>query len=69
MKSPDLEFLKELTPEEIKKNSEPEKITRLLEIIDELQVEVKKLKRTQGFDAVKGKRQKPLNYKPNKDKI
>lgn len=69
MKSQDIEFLKELTPEAISKNSEPEKITRLIGIIDELEAEVKKLKRMQGFDIIKGKRQKPLNYIPNKDKI
>ena len=69
MKSTDIEFLKEFTPEVINSSSEPEKITRLLEIIDDLQNEVKKLKRNQGLDVVKGKRQKPLNYIPGKDKI
>jgi len=69
MKTTDIEFLNGLTPDVIKSCSEPEKITRLLEIIDELQNEVKKLKRNQGLDVVKGKRQKPLNYIPGKDKI
>jgi len=69
MKSTDIEFLKEFSPEMIKTNSDPEKITRLLTIIEDLQNEVKRLKRTQGFDLVKGKRQKPLNYIPGKDKI
>lgn len=69
MKPTDIEYLKELTPEVVNSSSEPEKITRLLEIIDDLQNEVKKLKRNQGLDVVKGKRQKPLNYIPGKDKI
>lgn len=69
MKPTDIEYLKELTPEVVNSSSEPEKITRLLEIIDDLQNEVKKLKRNQGLDIVKGKRQKPLNYIPGKDKI
>lgn len=69
MKSTDSEFLKEFTPEMISKNSDPEKITRLLLIIEDLQTEVKRMKRTQGLDLVKGKRQKPMNYIPGKDKI
>ncbi|MFH0968412.1 MAG: hypothetical protein V1862_12085 [Methanobacteriota archaeon] len=69
MKSTDSEFLKECTPELISKNSDPERITRLLSIIEDLQNEVKRMKRTQGLDLVKGKRQKPMNYIPGKDKI
>jgi hypothetical protein len=69
MNSSDAEFIKEFTPEMISTNSDPERITRLLTIIEDLQNEVKRLKRTQGFDLVKGKRQKPLNYIPGKDKI
>lgn len=69
MKSKVEEYLKTITPEIINANSDPVMINRLLGIIDELQEEVKRLKRLQGFDLVKGKRQKPLNYIPNKDKI
>jgi len=69
MNSADTEFLKEFTQESISKSPESEKITRLLAIIEELQNEVKRLKRTQGLDLVKGKRQKPMSYVPNKDKI
>lgn len=69
MKSTDIEYLKEITPDIISKNSDPEMINRLLGIIEELQNEVKRLKRNQGLDLVKGKRQKPLNYVANKDKI
>jgi hypothetical protein len=69
MKSADADFIKEFTPEMIRTNSDPEKISRLLTIIEDLNNEVKRLKRTQGFDLVKGKRQKPLNYIPGKDKI
>ncbi|MDD3052670.1 MAG: hypothetical protein PHR06_16240 [Candidatus Cloacimonetes bacterium] len=69
MKSTDIEYLKEITPDIISTNSDPVMINRLLGIIEELQIEVKRLKRTQGFDQVKGKRQKPLNYIAGKDKI
>ena len=69
MKPTDIEYLKTITPEIIKAQSDPVLINRLLEIIDDLETEVKRLKRTQGFDIVKGKRQKPLNYIPGKDKI
>ena len=69
MNSTDIEFLKEFTPEMISTNSDPGRITRLLSIIEELNTEVKRLKRNQGFDLIKGKRQKPLNYIPGKDKI
>lgn len=69
MKSENSEYLKEITPDIISSNSDPALVNRLLEIIEELQDEVKRLKRTQGFDIVKGKRQKPLNYIPGKDKI
>lgn len=69
MNSTDIEFLEEFTPESISKSSDPEKFTRLLAIIEELQNEVKRLKRSQGLDLVKGRRQKPINYVPNKDKI
>ncbi|PWR75812.1 hypothetical protein DLD82_02965 [Methanospirillum stamsii] len=69
MKSENSEYLKEITPEIISSNSDPALVNRLLGIIEELQEEVKKLKRTQGFDVVKGKRQKPLNYIAGKDKI
>jgi hypothetical protein len=69
MKSSDEEFIKAITPDNINKNSEPEKITRLLEIIEEQKNEIKKLKRNQGLDIVKGKRQKPLNYMPDRDKL
>lgn len=34
-----------------------------------LELELKKLRRSQGFDLVKGKRLKPVNYIPGKDKI
>ena len=69
MKSTDIEYLKEITPEIIAKNSDPEMITKLMEVIEDLQTEIKRLKRTQGFDQVKGKRLKPLNYIAGKDKI
>lgn len=69
MKSTDIEYLKEITPEIIAKNSDPEMITKLLKVIEDLQTEIKRLKRTQGFDQVKGKRLKPLNYIAGKDKI
>lgn len=69
MKSTDSEYLKEITPDIIARNSDPEMISRLLEIIEDLQNEVKRLKRTQGLDLVKGRRQKPMNYIPGKDKI
>ena len=69
MKPTDAEYLKTITPEIIKANSDPSMINRLLEIVEDLDSEVKRLKRTQGFDVVKGKRQKPLNYIPGKDKI
>ncbi|WP_148208090.1 hypothetical protein [Methanosphaerula palustris] len=69
MKSVDSEYLKEITPDTIARNSDPEMISRLVEIIEDLQNEIKHLKRTQGLDLVKGKRQKPLNYISNKDKI
>lgn len=69
MKSTDSEYLKEITPDIIARNSDPEMISRLLEIIEDLQNEVKRLKRTQGLDLVKGRRQKPMNYVPGKDKI
>jgi hypothetical protein len=68
MKSVD-EYLKEITPEKIAGNSDPEMINRLMGIIEDLQDELKHLKRTQGLDLVKGRRQKPLNYIANKDKI
>jgi len=69
MKSSDEEFIKAITSDVINKNSEPEKIARLLEIIKEQKSEIKKLKRNQGLDIVKGKRQKPLNYMPDRDKL
>ncbi|WP_440949336.1 hypothetical protein [Methanosphaerula subterraneus] len=69
MKLTDSEYLKEITPDIIARNSDPEMISRLLEIIEDLQNEVKRLKRTQGLDLVKGRRQKPMNYIPGKDKI
>jgi hypothetical protein len=69
MKLSDEEFLKELTPEIISKSAESEKINHLLEIIEEQKMEIKKLKRSQGLDVVKGKRQKPLNYIPDRDKL
>jgi hypothetical protein len=69
MNTSDIEFLKELTPDAVSKNSEPEKITRLLEIIEEQKDEIKRLKRNQGLDLIKGKRTKPLNYVPDKDKL
>jgi hypothetical protein len=69
MKSEDSEYLNELTPEIVNSNSDPVLVNRLLGIIEDLQNEVKRLKRTQGFDVVKGKRQKPLNYVASKDKI
>lgn len=69
MKSIDSDYLKEITPEKIAGNSDPEMINRLMEIIGDLQNEAKRLKRTQGLDVVKGKRQKPLNYIAGKDKI
>jgi len=69
MKSIDSEYLKGITPEKIAGSSDPEMINRLMEIIEDLQNEVKRLKRTQGLDVVKGKRQKPLNYIPSKDQI
>ena len=46
----------------------PWKIVKL-GLIEELQDEVKRPKRTQGFDVVRGKRLKPLNYIAGKDKI
>ncbi|MDX8549698.1 hypothetical protein KHC33_00610 [Methanospirillum sp. J.3.6.1-F.2.7.3] len=69
MKSEISEYLKEITPDIISSNSDPALVNRLLGIIEELQDEVKRLKRTQGFDVVRGKRQKPLNYIAGKDKI
>lgn len=69
MKSIDIEYLKEITPDTIARNSDPEMITRLLGIIEDVQNEVKRLKRTQGLDLVNGKRQKPLNYIAGKDRI
>ena len=69
MKSEISEYLKEITPDIISSNSNPALVNRLLGIIEELQDEVKRLKRTQGFDVVRGKRQKPLNYIAGKDKI
>lgn len=69
MKSKDSEYLKEITPDIISSNSDPALVNRLLGIIEELQDEVKRLKRTQGFDVVRGKRLKPLNYIAGKDKI
>ncbi len=69
MKSEISDYLKEITPDIISSNSDPALVKRLLGIIEELQDEVKRLKRTQGFDVVRGKRQKPLNYIAGKDKI
>lgn len=69
MKSEISEYLKEITPDIISSNSDPALVNRLLGIIEELQDEVKRLKRTQGLDVVKGKRLKPLNYVAGKDKI
>jgi ribosomal protein S15P/S13E len=69
MKPADTDFINQFSSEKIKQNSDPEAITRFLEIINDLQDEVKRLKRNQGLDIVKGKRQKPLNYIPGKDKI
>jgi len=69
MKSTDIEYLKTLTPDIISSQSDPALINRLLDIITDLENEVKRLKRTQGLDVVKGQRQKPLNYIPGKDKI
>lgn len=69
MKSEISEYLKEITPYIISSNSDPALVNRLLGIIEELQDEVKRLKRTQGFDVLRGKRLKPLNYIAGKDKI
>ncbi|HWQ67068.1 MAG TPA: hypothetical protein VN372_09370 [Methanospirillum sp.] len=83
MKSEDIDYINSFTPEMINSSKDPEVLKKVLSFakdliieeaqlrkqIMELEAEAKKLKRNQGMDFVKGKRQKPLNYVPGKDRI